>query len=275
MDNRGIDCACLDHLGVKGLVPDSCRVDRMGRHPGQLDAGEPSSDATHDQEASVSDSESCTTNPFGRKFDFLGGEQLCLEEGDKDYSFVKRVFLAGMGTLAKHTRIEAIHRNSHSSLSGRSRLQTFRIYSEAMSKKCGANTNMKFAWCGSSKDGISDILRHGFGQCQTPDNGGLYGCGIYLSPADSSVDSVRSSTVDENGLRHLLFCRVILGNSEEVVPGSRQFHPSSEEFDSGVDNRSSPKTYVDKGANKDAQICLDFISEANIRAFRNPARLID
>ena len=41
------------------------------------------------------------------------------------------------------------------------------------------------------------------------------------------VDSVQSSVVDEDGLRHVLLCRVILGNSELVHPGSKQCYPSS------------------------------------------------
>lgn len=56
--------------------------------------------------------------------------------------------------------------------------------------------------------------------------------------------SVEGSNVDEDGLRHLLLCRVILGRPEVVHPGSEQYHPSSEEFDSGVDNHIAPKRYI-------------------------------
>lgn len=58
------------------------------------------------------------------------------------------------------------------------------------------------------------------------------------------VSSVRFAPIDRNGVKHLLLCRVILGQSELVHPGSEQCHPSSEEFDSGVDNLSCPKKYV-------------------------------
>lgn len=50
--------------------------------------------------------------------------------------------------------------------------------------------------------------------------------------------------MDRDGLRHLLLCRVILGKPELVHPGSEQFHPISEDFDSGVDSLSSPKKYI-------------------------------
>ena len=55
--------------------------------------------------------------------------------------------------------------------------------------------------------------------------------------------SVLSSEVDEIGLRHLLLCRVILGK-QEVVTDSNQFHPSSLEFDSGVDDLSAPRKHI-------------------------------
>lgn len=48
--------------------------------------------------------------------------------------------------------------------------------------------------------------------------------------------------VDENDTRHLVFCRVVMGNMELVC--SSQFHPSSEEFDSGVDKLPNPNRYV-------------------------------
>lgn len=55
---------------------------------------------------------------------------------------------------------------------------------------------------------------------------------------------MKSCVVDEDGLRHLLLCRVILGKMEVVHPGSQQYHPSSEDFDSGVDNLPAPKKYI-------------------------------
>ena len=55
---------------------------------------------------------------------------------------------------------------------------------------------------------------------------------------------MKNLSADENGLRHLLLCRVILGKAEEVAPGSDQSHPSSDEFDSGIDSFSCPKKYI-------------------------------
>ena len=41
-----------------------------------------------------------------------------------------------------------------------------------------------------------------------------------------------------------MVCRVILGSTEEILPGSMQSGPSSENCDSGVDNQQSPSKYI-------------------------------
>lgn len=58
------------------------------------------------------------------------------------------------------------------------------------------------------------------------------------------VYSACNSPVDKDGLRHLLLTRVIMGKSEVVPIGSEQCQPSSEEFDSGVDNLQTPNKYI-------------------------------
>lgn len=53
-----------------------------------------------------------------------------------------------------------------------------------------------------------------------------------------------SGNDQEDGVRHLVLCRVVLGKAELVRPGSEQYHPSSDEFDSGVDDLSKPRKYI-------------------------------
>lgn len=65
--------------------------------------------------------------------------------------------------------------------------------------------------------------------------GGLNSCFLYSA---SYCDD------DENGIRYVVFCCVILGNVEVVSPGSVQCHPSTENFDSGVDSLQSPHHYI-------------------------------
>lgn len=50
--------------------------------------------------------------------------------------------------------------------------------------------------------------------------------------------------MDENGEKHIILCKVILGKCEKIDSGSRQSHPSSVEYDTGVDDLTSPKWYT-------------------------------
>ena len=77
--------------------------------------------------------------------------------------------------------------------------------------------------------------------------------------------SVLPSEVDETGLMHLLLCRVILGKQEVITADSNQFHPSSSEFDSGVDDLSAPKKYFVWSAYMNSHILPCYII-----SFENP-----
>ena len=53
------------------------------------------------------------------------------------------------------------------------------------------------------------------------------------------------SDVNENGEKHMILCRVILGNPEKVELGSQQLFSSNlDNFDTGVDDLIHPKLYV-------------------------------
>lgn len=71
--------------------------------------------------------------------------------------------------------------------------------------------------------------------------------------------SAKYCDVDENGIRHMAFCRVIMGRMEHVHPGSRQFHPRSEEFDSGVDDIQNPTHYVVWTMNVNTHIYPEYV----------------
>eukprot|EP00258_Populus_trichocarpa_P040096 XP_024456115.1 probable inactive poly [ADP-ribose] polymerase SRO3 isoform X2 [Populus trichocarpa] len=53
------------------------------------------------------------------------------------------------------------------------------------------------------------------------------------------------SEADDNGEKHIIPCRAILGNVEKVVTGSQQYYPSGIEFYTGADDpKNNPKCYV-------------------------------
>ncbi|XP_020523292.1 probable inactive poly [ADP-ribose] polymerase SRO2 isoform X2 [Amborella trichopoda] len=158
-----------------------------------------------------------------------------------------------------YTGVVSIHKISHSSFSGQARLQAFSLYSDAIAKKCGGDANIRYAWHGSGKDGVSQVILHGFGLCNRPEGKGANGVGIYLSPEGSSIDSLVYSNVDDDGQQHMLLCRVIMGNMELVPTGSEQFHPSSEEFDSGVDNPITPSRYIVWSTHMNTHILPEYV----------------
>ncbi|KAH0675382.1 hypothetical protein KY285_023183 [Solanum tuberosum] len=180
-----------------------------------------------------------------------------LEERDQEHDLIKAGFLSGMGQLGNEIEVVAIHKNSRSTILGQARSESFRIYSEAMQKKCGGDANIKYAWIGSSKDEICKIISHGFSTITEPKSGNCFGNGVHLYP--TNIDGVFSAVEDENGLRHMLLCRVILGNTEVIEASSKQFQPTCPDFDSGVDNYVAPKTYIIWPSNMNSHILPIFL----------------
>ncbi|KAK3223353.1 hypothetical protein Dsin_010378 [Dipteronia sinensis] len=194
---------------------------------------------------------------------FTDNGMLKTDEASIEHSGVKKIFLSGMGSSAKETRIVGIYKNLSSSLTGQARSSSFKIFKDAMTRKCGGNANVRYAWYGTARDEVREILSHGFSQLgKVAGNGETYGHGIHLSNAKFSMDSVLSSEIDENGLRHVLLCRVILGNMEKVPTGSGQFHPSIKDYDSGVDNLAAPSSYMRQKHIQHRQVAAE---EANRR----------
>lgn len=70
---------------------------------------------------------------------------------------------------------------------------------------------------------------------------------------------MNSCVADEDGLRHMLLCRVILGKMEVIPAGSQQYHPSSDDFDSGVDNLSAPKRYIVWSTHMNTHILPEYV----------------
>lgn len=57
----------------------------------------------------------------------------------------------------------------------------------------------------------------------------------------------------------MVFCRVIMGNMEYLCPGSRQFRPSNNDYDSGVDDLQSPKCFIVWNMNMNTHIYPEFV----------------
>ncbi|XP_057995946.1 probable inactive poly [ADP-ribose] polymerase SRO2 [Hevea brasiliensis] len=208
------------------------------------------------EDLTLSDGESGSSGANSGQFPGFG--LVPLFEGDNIYDLIKRRFLSGLGSLGNETTVAMVHKNTYCSIMGQARMQSFLTFTKATENKCCGDPNVKCAWFGATVDEICNTMKNGFDR-QINDNSGLYGCGIYLSADDSLLQTVKNSRVDKDGLGHLLLCRVILGTTEVVLPGSEQCHPSSEEFDSGIDNLSSPKTYIVQSNRMNTHILPEFV----------------
>ncbi|XP_020090039.1 inactive poly [ADP-ribose] polymerase RCD1-like isoform X1 [Ananas comosus] len=161
-----------------------------------------------------------------------------VEKDSESFLFVQKLFLSGMGQFAMSNNILNIHRYSPSDNVGQNRLAAFERQVRLKIGERG-DANVRYGWLGSTKQDIAEILIHGFGLGAKP-----MGEGVYLTPENRAFASVNLCDVDEKGTHYMLLCRVILGNMEQVSPGSQQKYPSSNEYDSGVDDCLNPKRYV-------------------------------
>lgn len=67
------------------------------------------------------------------------------------------------------------------------------------------------------------------------------------------------SELDENGEKHVILCRLTLGNVEKMEPDSKQSHPSGVNYDTGVDDPENPKWYVTWSSNMSTHVLPEFV----------------
>ncbi|CAK7353020.1 unnamed protein product [Dovyalis caffra] len=200
-----------------------------------LDAG-----SLTDESSSSSSSSSSSASKPDHYDAFTRNGMIKIGEESNEYRTIKTQFLAGLGELSKDTSVMAIHKNIGSNnLNMEARFKAFKGCVDAVRERRG-DTNSKNGWYGASKQEIRHIISYGIGRC----NGQSHGIGVYLSTSKFILEAFPSTIEDENGLRHMLLCRVIMGKMELIPPGSKQIYPSSMEFDSGVDNLEEPSRLV-------------------------------
>lgn len=69
-----------------------------------------------------------------------------------------------------------------------------------------------------------------------------------------------SEVDDVDGEGHVVLCRAVMGNMEEVAAGSLRYHPSSsEEFDSAADDLASPNWYIVWSTHMNTHIIPEYI----------------
>uniref|UniRef100_A0A6M2F5H8 Poly [ADP-ribose] polymerase n=1 Tax=Populus davidiana TaxID=266767 RepID=A0A6M2F5H8_9ROSI len=172
-----------------------------------------------------------------------------------DSDTVKKIFVTSMNPFGGADMLD-IYRCSSPLMPVR--FELFQKQIELTGKYRG-DANVRYAWLASSKGALSTIMLSGLGHCGPCTTKSEHGIGVHLSAANCCHTSANYCDVDENGVRHLVFCRVIMGKMELLQHGSRQFHPSSEDFDSGVDDLENPREYIVWNMNMNTHIYPEFV----------------
>ncbi|KAK7309645.1 hypothetical protein RJT34_06543 [Clitoria ternatea] len=177
--------------------------------------------------------------------------------GKLDSDSVQKMFLKGMGSFGSIDS-DKIEINCCSEVSTQARWELFQKQAE-ITKRFRGDANIRYAWLASSKEELSTMMEYGLGHCGLSTSKCIYGAGVHLAAITCPEASARYSDIDENGVRHLVLCRVIMGNMEILHPGTSQFHPSSCEYDNGVDDIQHPRYYVVWNMNMNTHIYPEFV----------------
>ncbi|XP_073220484.1 inactive poly [ADP-ribose] polymerase RCD1-like isoform X2 [Cicer arietinum] len=177
--------------------------------------------------------------------------------GKLDLDSVQKMFLTGMTTLGI-TEIDIVEIYRSSGMAIQARLELFQKQTE-ITKGIQGDANVRYAWLPCSKEELSTMMEYGLGHGGLSASKQIYGVGVHLTPITCPYVCAPFSDVDENGVKHLVLCRVIMGNMELLRLGSDQFHPSGCEYDNGVDDIESPNYYVVWNMNMNTHIYPEFV----------------
>ncbi|PKA55731.1 Inactive poly [ADP-ribose] polymerase RCD1 [Apostasia shenzhenica] len=180
-----------------------------------------------------------------------------VDDGQKLQGIVQKIFLSGISPYVVKDIVN-ISRAPLFDCLGEFSLHNFKKQVEIV-KGVRGNANVCYAWLPASKIVAQDILLRGGMTFEKSMCGTTFGLGIHLASAKNSCLCASYVDVDENGISHMILCRIILGNVELVTPRSKQFQPSNENFDSGVDDLKSPKHYVIWEMNMHSHIYPEYV----------------
>ncbi|KAK7309747.1 hypothetical protein RJT34_06722 [Clitoria ternatea] len=177
--------------------------------------------------------------------------------GKLDLDSVQKMFLKGTSSFGStDSDIVEIYRCSGASM--QARWELFQKQAE-ITKKFRGDANIRYAWLASSKRELSTMMEYGFGHCGLSASKCIYGTGVHLAACSCPDANARYCDNDENEIRHMVLCRVIMGNMEILCRGTNQFHPSSCEYDNGVDDIQCPRYYVVWNMNMNTHIYPEFV----------------
>ncbi|KAJ4881372.1 Inactive poly [ADP-ribose] polymerase RCD1 [Raphanus sativus] len=170
---------------------------------------------------------------------------------DKDA--VKKMFAIGTASLG-HVAVLDVGR--FSSEIAEARLGLFQKQVE-ITKKHRGDANVRYAWLPAKREVLSSVMMKGLGGAFVRKS--IYGVGIHLTAADCPYFSARYCDIDENGVRYMVLCRVIMGKMELLRGDKAQFFSGGEEYDNGVDDVENPKNYIVWNMNMNTHIFPEYV----------------
>ncbi|KAI7729033.1 hypothetical protein M8C21_021856 [Ambrosia artemisiifolia] len=166
--------------------------------------------------------------------------------GSVDIETAKNMFIASLGSDVKVDIFEV------KKCSGGFREAQHELFQKQVeiTQKLRGKANVQYGWFLAAGDAPSGVMFYGHNGPKL----GTYGYGIHLAAVQSANLSTMICDDDEKEIKHMVLCRVILGNVEVVHAGSDQFYPSDQCFDSGVDDLQNPNNYVVWNSNMNTHI---------------------
>ncbi|XP_057432898.1 inactive poly [ADP-ribose] polymerase RCD1-like [Lotus japonicus] len=181
--------------------------------------------------------------------------------GKLSLGFVRELFLHGMSTFSS-TDFGIVETYRCSGASMQARLELFQTQ-VGITKEIHGDANVRYAWLPFPEGELSTMVECGLGYCMLSAANCTYDTGVLLAAVTCPYASARYCDIDKNDVRHLVLCRVIMGNMELLRPsigtGTRQFQPISSKYDNGVDDFQSPKYYLVWNMNINTHIYPEFI----------------
>ncbi|XP_057443646.1 inactive poly [ADP-ribose] polymerase RCD1-like [Lotus japonicus] len=182
-------------------------------------------------------------------------------QGNLDLDYVQKMFLDGMSSFG-NTDLEIVEAYRCSGASMQARLELFRTQAK-ITKEFHGDANVRYAWLPFLKGELSTMVGYGLGHCALCASKYAYGVGVQLAAVTCPYASARYCDIDENGVRHLILCRLIMGNMEILRPSintnTGQFQPSNSKYDNGVDDIQCPRYYIIWNVNINTHIYPEFV----------------
>ncbi|WOL09370.1 putative inactive poly [Canna indica] len=176
-----------------------------------------------------------------------------VQRNSPTFRTVSEMFLSGMGPFATADSIIDVL-----AFNGRLRIKAFEGQIEETTRERG-NANVQRGWYASKDNNIIEALIGGFvHNNRSLAEAGVLGTGVYLVPQDRAFASVKLCGASKDGIQHMLLCRVILGNAEDVRQGSNRYSPQSSDYDLGVDYALNPKRYIVWSTHLEKYICPEY-----------------